>query len=152
MRDVTIVAVVAADPDAAYQRLADFSRYVELAPSVRSVEMTDNGATSAWEVSFRDGILRWVEQDRYDPVARRIDFVQIDGDMDRFEGWWTVTPTPQGALITFFAAFDLGLPGLAEFLEPVAAQALEENITELIGGLFVDQLVRVHADEAQVAG
>jgi len=152
VRDVTIVAVVTADPDAAYRRLADFPRYVELASSVRSVEMSDGGTTSAWEVTFRNGILRWVEQDRYDPVARRIDFIQTAGDMDRFEGWWAVTHTPKGTLITFFAAFDLGLPGLAEVLEPVAAQALEENITDLIGGLFVGEVVRVYADEAQVAG
>lgn len=151
MRDLTIVAVVAADPDAVYQRLADFSRYVELAPSVRSVEMSDGGATSSWEVTFRNGILRWTEEDRYDPVARRIDFVQTVGDMERFEGWWTVTENPEGTLISFFAAFDLGLPGLAEFLDPVAARALEENITELIGGLFGAEVVAMHTDQAQVA-
>jgi ribosome-associated toxin RatA of RatAB toxin-antitoxin module len=141
MRDVTIRAVVGADPDGVFRMLADFPRYVELAPSVRSVTMSADRSRSAWEVTFRDGLLRWTEADWYDPVARRIDFRQVAGDMDRFEGSWAVAEAPGGSAVTFTAVFDLGLPGLTAFLEPVAARALEENITELLQGLFAGTAV-----------
>jgi hypothetical protein len=136
MRDVTITAIVGADPDGVFRVLADFPRYVELAPSVRSVTMSANRSRSSWEVTFREGILRWTESDWYDPVQRRIDFRQLEGDMDRFDGSWAVGEAPEGSVVTFTAVFDLGLPGLATFLEPVAARALEENIAELLLGLF----------------
>ena len=58
--------------------------------------------------------------------------------MELFEGSWLVEPAGQGARIAFTARFDLGVPGLAAFLEPVAQRALEENIVELLGSLFAD--------------
>jgi ribosome-associated toxin RatA of RatAB toxin-antitoxin module len=136
VRDLTVTAVVSAEPDTVYERLVDFPRYVELASSVRAVTMSDDRRYSSWEVSFRNGILRWTEEDRYDPVARRIEFYQTNGDMERLDGWWSVAAAPGGSRVTFFAVLDLGLPGLAEFLEPVAERALRENIIDLIAGLF----------------
>jgi hypothetical protein len=38
--------------------------------------------------------------------------------------------------VCFDGVFDLGIPSLAEFLEPVAADALVENISHVISGLF----------------
>jgi ribosome-associated toxin RatA of RatAB toxin-antitoxin module len=143
VRDLTVTAVVSAEPDTVYERLADLPRYVELAPSVRAVTMSDDRRYSSWEVGFRNGILRWTEEDRYDPVTRRIEFHQTDGDMERFDGRWSVAAAPGGSWVTFFAVFDLGLPGLAEFLEPVAERALQENIIDLITALFDADVVEI---------
>jgi hypothetical protein len=136
VREVTVEAVVVADPDTAFADLADFPGHAYRAPSVRRVVMGEGNVTSSWEVSFRDGILRWVEEDTFDPVARTIDFRQTEGDMELFEGSWLVEPAAQGARIVFTARFDLGVPGLATFLEPVAQRVLGENITELLCSLF----------------
>jgi ribosome-associated toxin RatA of RatAB toxin-antitoxin module len=140
MREATVEAVVAADPDTVFADLADFPGYVHRAPSVRKVVMGEANATSSWEVSFRDGILRWVEEDAFDPVSRTIVFRQTEGDMELFEGSWLVEPAVQGSRIVFTARFDLGVPGLAAFLEPVAQRALEENIAELLCSLFADAI------------
>ena len=46
-----------------YATLADFRRYPEFAAAVRSVTVTEAGATSTisrWEVNFRAGVLCWV--------------------------------------------------------------------------------------------
>lgn len=110
---------------------------------MRAVTVSDDRRYSSWEVSFRNGILRWTEEDRYNPVARRIEFNQMDGDMERFDGRWSVAAVPGGSRVTFFAIFDLGLPGLAEFLEPVAECALQENIRDLIEGLFHTDVVAI---------
>jgi len=142
VREVTVEAVVWADPDAVFADLADFPGYVRRAPSVREVVMGEGNSTSSWEVSFRDGILRWVEADAFDAGARTIDFRQTEGDMEFFEGSWLVEPAAEGARIVFSARFDLGVPGLAAFLEPVAQRALEENIVELVRSLFADAAPR----------
>lgn len=145
MREVKVEATISALAEHAYRRLADFPAYVQLAPSVLSVKMGQDNATSDWEVTFRDGILRWRERDMYDLAAGVISFSQIDGDMEMFEGRWSVIKTATGSRILFEATFDLGLPGLSDFLEPVAARALEENVVELLSSLFSDDDPQISA-------
>lgn len=147
MKTVTVNAVVQTLPDDVYRVLTDFPGYVGRAPSVRHVE-TRADVTSAWEVAFRDGVLRWVERDEFDAANRTISFHQIDGDLEVFDGRWTVKPDDRGAAVAFTATFDIGVPGLAAFLEPVAERALQDNITELITCLFGDSVL--HVDTANV--
>src|SRR5215471_16374925 len=55
-----------------YRTLADFERYPELSDAVRSVvlsEVSENRTVSRWEVTFRAGLLRWTEEDTFDPAA-----------------------------------------------------------------------------------
>lgn len=149
MKELQVEGIVSGDPDAVFADLADFPGYVSRAPSVRNVSMGEGNATSTWEVSFRNGVLRWVEQDTFDVVARQITFSQIEGDLESFEGFWRVVPiddmadsAAHGSRIVFWARFDLGVPGLSEFLDPVAERALQENIGELLGSLFPSARVR----------
>ena len=74
-----------------YQTLADFERYPELSDAVRSVavtEVSENRAVSHWEVTFRAGLLRWTEEDTFDPGALSITFRQLEGDAAVFDGSW----------------------------------------------------------------
>jgi ribosome-associated toxin RatA of RatAB toxin-antitoxin module len=91
---------------------------------------------SSWEVKLRNGILRWTEHDEFDPDKLSVTFHQVDGDLAMLEGSWRIRESDGGAELSFNAQFDLGLPGLEDFLEPVAQKALEENIRELITRLF----------------
>ena len=144
MRHVTQRATVGTPAREAYERLADFSRYPDLAPSVLRVHVEDMApddlgrarCRSSWEVTFRSGVLRWVEVDVFQPAAGRIDFAQESGDIELFVGSWHVLPEGTGAAIEFSADFDLGLPGLDTFLEPVAQRALEDNVREILLRLF----------------
>lgn len=87
---------------------------------------------SEWEVNFRNGILKWEEEDTVDRGARRIEFEQVAGDLAAFSGHWAVEEQDSGASICFRADFDLGIPSLASMLDPVAERALRANIAELI--------------------
>lgn len=149
MRSVQITATV---PDHAagdaYRRLSDFASYPLHSDAVRSVVVTtvDGDRTeSAWEVSFRAGVLRWREEDRFDALARRIDFDQLDGDIEVFAGSWQVTEDGTGCGITFTALVDLGIPTLADVLEPIAVAAVGDNITSILRGLFGSDLA-VHVE------
>ena len=54
-----------------YATLADFERYPDLSDAVQSVAVTqvsDNLTVSRWEVTFRAGLLRWTEEDTFDPA------------------------------------------------------------------------------------
>jgi ribosome-associated toxin RatA of RatAB toxin-antitoxin module len=126
-----------------YPTLCDFARYPEHCEAVRSVSVTplpDGSVESRWEVTFHRGILRWTEQDRFQPETHTISFAQVEGDVDHFSGEWTLQDTDDGCLIRFAARVDLGLPGLADLLEPIAEQALATNIRSILRGLLGEPL------------
>jgi uncharacterized membrane protein len=121
-----------------YQTLADFERYPELSDAVRSVavtEVSENRTVSRWEVTFRAGLLRWIEEDTFDPGALSITFRQLEGDAAVFDGSWQCLDAAPGSEIVFSARLDMGIPSLADALEPIAARTLIDNIVSIVRGL-----------------
>lgn len=142
MRTVMIEAVAhGVTPSEAYERLADFPSYPLHAASVQRVTIDEQGdgwLVSTWEATLRNGLMRWTERDLFLREMGRIEFDQIEGDLDVFSGSWTVTAAEGGTRVKFVLTFDLGLPSLSGFLEPVAAQAIDENMRTLMRGLLDD--------------
>ena len=125
-------------PSDVYATLADFERYPELSDAVRSVAVTEaseNRTVSHWEVTFRAGLLRWTEEDTFDPGALSITFRQTEGDAALFDGSWKCADATPGSEIVFSARLDMGIPSLADALEPIAARTLTENIVSIVRGL-----------------
>ena len=121
-----------------YATLADFERYPELSDAVRSVavtELSENHTTSNWEVTFRAGLLRWTEEDIFDPGTLSITFRQLEGDAAVFDGSWRCVDAGQHSEIVFSARLDMGIPSLADALEPIAARTLIDNIVSIVRGL-----------------
>jgi len=122
-----------------YATLADFERYPEFCDAVQSVAVTavsENRTTSRWEVTFRAGLLRWTEEDVFEPGALSITFRQLEGDMAVFDGSWQCVDTAQGSEILFTARLDMGIPSLADALEPIAVRTLIDNIVSIVRGLM----------------
>ena len=67
---------------------------------------------------------------------QRIDFRQIEGDVAVFDGSWTCTDTADGTRITFAARLDMGIPSLADALEPIAVRTLVDNTVAIVSGLL----------------
>ena len=121
-----------------YATLADFERYPELSDAVQSVavtEVSENHTVSHWEVTFRAGLLRWTEEDTFDPGALSITFRQLEGDAAVFDGSWQCVDAVPGSEIVFAARLDMGIPSLADALEPIAARTLTGNIVSIVRGL-----------------
>jgi ribosome-associated toxin RatA of RatAB toxin-antitoxin module len=121
-----------------YATLADFERYPVLCEAVQSVavtEVSENLTVSHWEVTFRAGLLRWTEEDAFDPGALTITFRQLDGDIAVFDGSWRCVDAGPGSEVVFCARLDMGIPSLADALEPIAARTLIDNIVSIVRGL-----------------
>ncbi len=122
-----------------YATLVDFERYPELSDAVRSVavtEVSESLTVSRWEVTFRAGLLRWTEEDTLDPDALSITFRQLDGDIAVFDGSWQCADAAAGSEIMFCARLDMGIPSLADALEPIAVRTMIDNIVVIVRGLF----------------
>ena len=121
-----------------YATLADFERYPALCDAVQKVaitEVSEHLIVSQWEVTFRAGLLRWTEEDTFDPGALTITFRQLEGDIAVFDGSWQCVDAAQGSEVLFSARLDLGIPSLADALEPIAARTLIANIISIVRGL-----------------
>ncbi|WP_444993867.1 type II toxin-antitoxin system RatA family toxin [Aliikangiella sp. IMCC44359] len=138
MRNVKTTYHINKHPDFVYQKLEDFRSYSKFSEAVREVNVeysSNDECVSDWEVSFRDGILKWSERDVFNASKRTIQFNQLSGDLERFDGVWRMNGDSTTELV-FEATLDLGIPHLAELLEPIAEQALLENIDSIVKGFF----------------
>ena len=136
--------VRAADPDEVFARVSDFTHYPEYTDAVKSVAITraDGGELlSDWSVVFRNGILCWSERDHIDPAARTIRFEQTRGDFQTFEGDWSVEADGADVAVVFCASFDLGMPSIADMINPIAERTLRENMHRILIGLLGEAIV-----------
>jgi ribosome-associated toxin RatA of RatAB toxin-antitoxin module len=140
MRYVTIkIRATKADAATAYHRISDFASYPLFTDTVREVVVRDaepDSTISDWTVWFRKGLLRWTERDTFDPKNRTITFTQITGDFAVFDGSWAIEDTAEGSVVIFDAVFDLGIPTLAELLDPVAESTLRNVIWLILTALL----------------
>jgi len=121
-----------------YATLANFELYPTLCDAVQNVVVTErsgNLTVSQWEVTFRAGLLRWTEEDTFDPGTLTIAFRQLEGDIAVFDGSWQCVEAAPGSEVLFSAQLDLGIPSLADALEPIAARTLIANIISIVRGL-----------------
>jgi ribosome-associated toxin RatA of RatAB toxin-antitoxin module len=141
MRKVTMeMEIDGMPPDKVYERISHFERYPDLTDAVRQVEILGGDESgrerSRWEINFRDGIMRWEEEDTFRPDEHRITFSAIDGDVQLFDGEWQVQSGQGGnSLLRFSAEFDLGLATLNDMIEPIADEALRESIELIVTGV-----------------
>ena len=75
------------------------------------------------------------DRDTFDPGALSITFRQLEGDAAIFDGSWQCLDAATGSEIMFSARLDMGIPSLADALEPIAARTLIENIVSIVRGL-----------------
>lgn len=121
-----------------YETLADFERYPHLSDAVQSVAVSavsEVVTISRWEVTFRAGLLRWTEEDHFDRDALTITFRQLEGDVALFDGTWQCVDATSGCYIAFTARLEMGIPSLADALEPIAVRTLIDNTVAIVNGL-----------------
>ncbi|MBW8795397.1 MAG: SRPBCC family protein [Streptomyces sp.] len=155
MPEVTLdVRIPDLNPLTVFERLRDFSAYPKFTDAIREVRVTEidhDTVDSHWQANFRNGVLCWSERDRIDPAALTIEFTQLDGDFERFEGGWYVTQDAPGTTARFTAVFDLGIPTLASLIDPIAARTLLDTMGLIATGLFGSH-VRLDEPETVPAG
>ena len=126
-------------PVEVFERLGRFEQYTELGPSIRSIEVEhidEHTMRSKWDVDFRGGSMRWTEEDRLDAEAGTITFSLVEGNLREFSGQWKVSEVDGGSEVSFAVQFAIGMPSMASFIDPVAEQAIRENLGAVLQGLF----------------
>jgi ribosome-associated toxin RatA of RatAB toxin-antitoxin module len=136
MPQVDVKLVINAPIDeiwAAVRDVESYPTYMDNVIDVRVDSPEPNGdRLSTWSVLLKGSVLEWTERERVDDAAHRIEFDQTDGDLDVFTGYWQLTETDGGVEAVLAVDFEIGLPLLADMLNPVAAQALSDNSEQML--------------------
>lgn len=122
-------------PEQVWQELVDcesFPGYMDVIRKVAILSSSGNSRVIAWSVLLKGSVLEWTETDELDHENFTIRFEQQDGDLERFEGIWQVRPSPEGSSVLLDLEFSIGIPLLADMLNPVAAKALVDHSTSMI--------------------
>ncbi|WP_067497416.1 type II toxin-antitoxin system RatA family toxin [Actinoplanes sp. TFC3] len=132
--------VIAARADDAWATVTDVEAYPEATQIVRSVRIIEHLDASQrlaeWSVLLRGSVLQWVEKEMLDHDRRVVTFSQESGDMQAFNGYWSVVPIDEGKCsVTLYVDFEIGIPLLADMLNPIAATALRESAHSMLSGL-----------------
>ncbi len=127
---------IAATADETWKSILDVESYSSYMACVRGVQVLtrDQAALrrTAWSVLLKGSILQWQQEERIDDVARCVRFSQLVGDLETYTGTWLVEPVPNGSRVTVAADFNIGIPLLADMLNPVAVSAFEENTRDML--------------------
>jgi ribosome-associated toxin RatA of RatAB toxin-antitoxin module len=144
MKQLTIIKQLPFSATYTYDRLSDFTLFEETCSAVISVEVnsvSDEETLSNWTVHFHDGEMQWQERDRFNKDKLRIEFEQTEGDAEEFNGSWQVNERGSDCCeIIFSAEFCMGIPSLADILEPIAEQAISQNINQMLDQMFIKQV------------
>ncbi|MBO4206720.1 type II toxin-antitoxin system RatA family toxin [Micromonospora echinofusca] len=146
MPTVTTSHTSNADPAEVWAALLDSESYASYMAEVREIKIVDwvgDRRVSRWSVLLKGSELEWEEEEFIDHDRRRIEFRQIDGDLAYFTGHWQVGADERGTTAELHVEFDIGIPMMAEMLNPVAARALEDNSRAILEHL---------GDRARAAG
>jgi ribosome-associated toxin RatA of RatAB toxin-antitoxin module len=123
-----------------WQAVTDIERYPDAMVNVRRVEIVDRMSPSvrqsAWSVILKGSILQWEEVENLDADRLVMDFHQVSGDLEKFDGAWRLTPAGEDRTrVRLTVEFEIGIPLLADMLDPVAQRALRENCTDMLRGI-----------------
>jgi ribosome-associated toxin RatA of RatAB toxin-antitoxin module len=123
-----------------WELICDLDSYPRIMNPVRSITVLSSGkdwTIAEWEVELKGSILRWTErEDRY-PKNYRVEYEQVDGDLEMLQGHWELRETDAGRRTeaTLEIEFEIGIPMLRDMLNPIAERALSENARIMLRSL-----------------
>jgi ribosome-associated toxin RatA of RatAB toxin-antitoxin module len=137
--------VVDAPAALVYELAKDQERFPQFMPDVESVTVVErypDRVLTRWKTLIEDAPIEWLEEDRFDDTALRIEYKLLEGDLDTFEGTWTFVATPEGTVVALDVTYDFGVPTLAELIGPTLEKKVRENADMMLSALKAEAQAR----------
>ncbi|GAC1617277.1 MAG: SRPBCC family protein [Vulcanimicrobiaceae bacterium] len=138
MPHVDVTIVVDAPARDVYELAKDQERFPDFMPDVELVTVLERHADrtiSKWKTLVEDAPIEWVEEDRFDDAALRVDYKLLEGDLETFEGAWTFEERDGRTYVALGIEFDFGVPTLAELIGPTLLRKVRENGEMMLASL-----------------
>lgn len=131
------IAVNAPAP-AVYELAKEQDRFPEFMPDVETVTVLErhpDRVLTKWKTLVEEAPIEWIEEDRFDDDALRIEYKLLEGDLDTFEGAWTFDEADGVTNVKLTVEYDFGVPTLAELIGPTLQKKVRENSEMMLAAL-----------------
>ncbi len=136
MPTIQVHELLQAPIEKVWNLVCDVEAYPQRMEPVRGIEVLESGPNhkvAAWEVELKGSILKWVEREEQDPGNHRLTYRQVEGDLERFDGYWQLrSHGPEVTEAVLLVNFEIGIPMLKDMLEPVAERAIRDNSSRML--------------------
>jgi ribosome-associated toxin RatA of RatAB toxin-antitoxin module len=129
---------VAAPARRVYELAKEQDRFPDFMPDVETVTVLERHADhiiTKWKTLVEEAPIEWIEEDRFDDAALRIDYKLLEGDLDKFEGAWTFDERDGVTHVRLGVDYDFGVPTLAELIGPTLQKKVRENSEMMLAAL-----------------
>ena len=129
---------IAAPARVVYELAKEQERFPQFMPDVETVTVLERHPThilTRWKTLVEDAPIEWIEEDRFDDEAMRIDYKLLEGDLDKFEGAWTFIENGGQTHVTLGVEYDFGVPTLAELIGPTLERKVRENSDMMLAAI-----------------
>lgn len=121
-----------------YELAKDQERFPQFMPDVETVAVVErhpDRVISRWKTLVEEAPIEWIEEDRFDDDALRIDYKLLEGDLDKFEGSWSFAQRDGVTHVVLGVDYDFGVPTLAELIGPTLQKKVRENSEMMLAAL-----------------
>ncbi len=135
---VEVSLLVQAPRETIYPIIKDMEKYPEFMHdlvSVKVLERKDNITLTRWVSNVDGRIIEWTELDQFDDEKMHITYRQIEGDLKKLEGAWSLTPLVNGTEIKLTVDFEFGIPMIAGLLNPILKKKVRNNSENMLQGI-----------------
>ncbi|QJW44386.1 cyclase [bacterium BFN5] len=132
---VEVTMPVMCDRHEIYPILKEMERYPEFMEDLISVEVLErkeNTTVTKWVSNVDGRTIKWTELDVFDDENLHISYRQLEGDLKRFEGEWSLTSIDGGTEIKLTVDFEFGIPMIAGLLNPILKKKVRENSANML--------------------
>ncbi|QOK94283.1 polyketide cyclase/dehydrase (plasmid) [Ralstonia pseudosolanacearum] len=115
------------------KKIENYPKFMKPVHELKILSRDGDITDAEWEVELKGSILRWSERDICYPSEHRIEFAQIEGDLEKFEGNWNLKKISEHVTeVELQVNFEIGIPMLRDMLNPVAEKALRDNAITML--------------------
>lgn len=132
---VEVTMPVMCDRHEIYPILKEMEKYPEFMEDLISVEVLErkeNTTVTKWVSNVDGRTIKWTELDVFDDENLHISYRQLEGDLKRFEGEWSLTPIDGGTEVKLTVDFEFGIPMIAGLLNPILKKKVRDNSANML--------------------
>ncbi|HOW59301.1 MAG TPA: SRPBCC family protein [Candidatus Omnitrophota bacterium] len=114
-------------------QVQDYSRYMPNVKECKVLSRNRNRVVTLWKVEMGRIPISWQEEDTLDFRDFQIHFKTIDGDLEKFEGYWKLQEHPSGGTEVFVeATIRLGIPIVENIVGGMVAERVKKNLEAIL--------------------
>ncbi len=120
----------------------DVERYPDFMPDVKSVKILEQSEDRLLQKVDWVGIIKqfsrtihWIQEDKWNNERTRVDFVQLEGDYDKMEGYWEFRALGTETEFVSYLDYEYKVPLLGALVTKVVDFLVRQNLQSIMDSI-----------------